>query len=77
MSRIVTETAASILAIFAGQTVTHETIGAQIELEYAMARKRCTFGSHVDITKGIERAGVVTRWTGFNYSGELLYAFPA
>ena len=75
-SRIATETATTILAVFAGQTVTLDQISEQIELEYTMARKRSAFGSYVQVINAIERAGVTSRYTGPDYTGTCLYTFP-
>lgn len=77
MSKIATETAATILAVFAGQTVHHDEIGAQIELEYATARKRTAVGSFFQVFDAIERAGVTCRYTGPDFTGEAFYTFPA
>lgn len=76
MSAIVAATTATILDLFAGQTVTHEAVGEQIELQYAMARKHTAFGSFIQIYRGLENAGVTSRWTGIDHTGDLLYTFP-
>lgn len=77
MSAIVAATTAAILDVFAGQTVTHEAVGEQIELQYTMARKRTAFGSFIQIYRGLENAGVRSFWTGTDMAtSELLYTFP-
>jgi len=77
MSKITAEAATSLLAIFAGQTVTHDDVLAQITFEYQMASKRTGFSSYFKVTDAIEAAGVTSRYTGPNYTGDKLYTFPA
>ena len=74
-SRIAASTADILLAIFAGQTVTNEQLGAQIEFQYAAARKRTGFASYVQIHNAIEAAGVTVEHdlVGYNHR----YTFPA
>jgi hypothetical protein len=77
-SRIVTETIAVIMDVFAGRTgVTREEIGAQIEQTYAITRKRAGFMSYANIYDGIERAGANCIYSGFNFTGTATYNFPA
>lgn len=76
MSMIVDSTATAILEVFAGQTVTLDAISEQIEYQYAAARKRSAFGSYIQILNALERAGVDSRYTGPNYTGDLSYTFP-
>lgn len=77
MSRIATEATANLLAVFAGETVTLEQAGAQIETVYAMARKRMGFTSFFTVMDACQRAGVTIRHTGPNCTGIALYTFPA
>ncbi|MCH9731653.1 MAG: hypothetical protein K0U84_18585 [Actinomycetia bacterium] len=56
-SRIATSTADTLLAMFAGQTVSYDEMGAVVEQQYAMARRRTTYGSYAQIHNAIERAG--------------------
>jgi len=74
-SRIAASTADIILAIFAGQTVTHEQLGAQIEFQYAAARKRTGFMSFFQILDVIEAAGVTVEHDLVTYNHR--YTFPA
>lgn len=76
-SQINNTVAASLLAIFAGQTVSHDAVLAQITLQYAMENKRTGFASYSNVTDLIERAGATYRYTGPNYTGECFYTFPA
>jgi len=76
-SQIADDTATAVLAIFAGQTVHRDEIGAQIELQYAAARKRTAVGSFFQVFDAIERAGVTCRYTGPDFTGEAFYTFPA
>ncbi|QFG09477.1 hypothetical protein I5H08_gp010 [Mycobacterium phage Yuna] len=76
-SRIATDTADVLLAVFAGATVTHDQIGEVLEQQYALARKRVAYGSYVQVFGLIERQGVTSRYTGPNYTGVCLYTFPA
>ena len=75
-SKIAATVADTLSAIFSGQTVTIEEAGDEITNQYAMARKRCTFGSFVQVTAAMERAGMVSHWSGPGYTGDLLYTFP-
>ncbi len=75
-SKIAATVADTLLAIFSGQTVTNDEVGAEIENQDAMARKRCTFGSFVQVIPAMERAGMVSHWSGPDYTGELFYTFP-
>ena len=77
MSRIANDTAAVILALFAGQTVTQDDVFAQITLQYAMAKKRTGMSSYMQVINTIERAGATNRYTGPDYTGDCLYTFPA
>lgn len=77
MSKIATDTAQIIMAVFAGQTVTQDAVLAEITAQYAYARKRTGFASYMQVTDAIQRAGAVHRYTGPNYTGECLYTFPA
>lgn len=77
MSKIVNTAAANIIAIFDGQTVSHSDVCAQIETEYAAARKRTAYGSYVQVFNNLLAAGVTCKWTGPNYTGDHLYIFPA
>jgi len=76
-STITANTAATLLEIFAGQTVDHDEVCSQIEMAYAASRRRATYGSYVAIDTALRAAGVGSEWTGPNYSGNHLYAFPA
>lgn len=75
MSKIATETAAVIVDMFAGQTVSFDEIGAVIEQQYAMASKRTAFGSYVQIHNAIERAGAASH--GGHTATDRFYTFPA
>lgn len=76
-SKIATDTAASLMAIFAGQTVTADAVNAQITLEYTMAKKRPGLTSYFKVCDLIEAAGATSRYTGPNFTGEQFYTFPA
>lgn len=75
-SKIAATVADTLLAIFSGQTVGHDEVCAEVENQYAMARKRCTFGSFVQVIPAMERAGMFSYYTGPDYTGDLLYTFP-
>ena len=75
-SKIAATVADTLLAIFSGQTVAHDDVCAEIANQYAMARKRCTYGSHIAVDTGLRIAGVQSQWSGPNYSGDHFYAFP-
>jgi hypothetical protein len=73
-SKIARDTAAALLAIYAGETITHEQLGAAIEAQYAYARKRTGFASYFQILDIIEPAGVTVEHTpDYNHR----YTFPA
>lgn len=76
-SRIAADTAANLMAIFAGRTVTQDEVLAQITFEYDAARKRTGVGSYFQVTDAIERAGATSHYTGPNCTGDCLYTFPA
>lgn len=76
-SNIASTTANNLLEIFAGQTVLHDIVCEQIEMTYAAARKRTAFGSYVAIETQLRIAGVGSKWSGANYSGDHFYVFPA
>ena len=71
-SKIAATVADTLLASFSGQTVTIEEAGAEITNQYAMARTRCTFGSFVQVTSAMERAGMFSHWSGPGYTGVIL-----
>lgn len=75
-SNITATTAATILEMFAGQTINHDEVCNQIEMAYAGSRKRATYGSYVAIETALRIAGVGSKWTGPDYSGNHLYVFP-
>lgn len=75
-SAIVTETVNNLMVVFAGQTVSYDAVGAQIETVYAAARKRCAFGSHMNVHNGIERRGARIVYSGPNYTGDMTVVFP-
>lgn len=76
-SKIAADIAETLLAMFAGQTITHDAILAEITAQYAYANKRPGFTSYFQVTDAIERAGATHRYTGPNYTGTCLYTFPA
>lgn len=68
MSKIANETAAVILDFFAGQVVTWDEIGAMIEQQYAMARKRTGFTSFTQVHNILDANGVTVEHTAdFNH----------
>lgn len=75
-SNIANATATHLMEMFAGQTVHHDVVCEQIEMTYAAARKRATYGSYVAIDTQLRTAGVGSKWTGANYTGDHLYVFP-
>lgn len=75
-SNITATTAATILEMFAGQTVAHDDVAAQIEMSYAASRRRATYGSYVAIDTALRCAGVGSKFSGPNYSGDHFYVFP-
>lgn len=77
MSKVATETANTILAIFAGQTVTHDEVLAEITAQYAYANKKTGVTSYFKVTDICERMGATYRYTGPDYTGTCLYTFPA
>lgn len=78
MSAIATSTTATVLAQFAGQTVTDDAVYEAIENSYAMANKRAAFGSFADILVALDvHHGVRTVYSGPNYTGQASYVFPA
>uniref|UniRef100_A0AAU8GPR2 Uncharacterized protein n=1 Tax=Mycobacterium phage Pharb TaxID=3136626 RepID=A0AAU8GPR2_9VIRU len=76
-SKIAQDVAATIMAVFAGETVTMDQIGEVLQQQYALARKRTAFGSYVQVYHLIEKLGATSRYTGPNYTGVCLYTFPA
>lgn len=77
MSKIAKDTTATILDVFAGQTVAYETVCEQIDTAYAAARRRPGFRSYFNICTDLWAAGVTVQWSGPNYSGDQTYKFPA
>lgn len=75
-SKIATEVATTLMNIFAGQTVTHDEVLAQITAQYAFANKRTGITSYPQVTDTLERRGATYRYTGPNYTGTCLYTFP-
>lgn len=76
MSKIATETANTLLAVFAGQTVDQDTVLAEITAQYAYAQKRTGVSSYFQVTDALERAGVATLYTGPDYTGQKYFTFP-
>ncbi|AXN53366.1 hypothetical protein PBI_THONKO_96 [Mycobacterium phage Thonko] len=76
MSQITAVAADNVMAVFAGQTVTHDEVLAQISLVYATERKRTGVTSYFKVTDEIERRGVTSRYTGPDYTGTCLFTFP-
>lgn len=76
-SNIANITANQLLDMFAGQTVSHDVVCEQIEMVYAASRKRTRYGSYVAIDTQLRIAGVGSKWSGANYSGDHFYVFPA
>lgn len=76
-TQIATDVAATLMAVFAGRTVAHEVVLAEITTQYAYAKKRTGVTSYFKITDLCERMGATHRYTGPNYTGECLYTFPA
>lgn len=74
MSKIATDTAATLLAVFAGQTVADDEVYAAIEQQYTQARKQTGIGSYAQVLGSIQRAGVTTE---FDLDQNLIYTFPA
>lgn len=77
ISKIAANTADVLMAIFAGQTVAADVVLAEITAQYAFAKKRPGFTSYFTVTDAIERAGATSYYTGFNYTGEKFFTFPA
>lgn len=77
MSKIATSTAASLLALFAGQTVTADTVYAQITLEYTVAKKKPGFTSYFQVENICEAAGARTYYDGPDCTGQKYFTFPA
>lgn len=77
MSKIAETTAANLLAVFAGQTVTMDALIAQMEMVYAMNNKRMAVGSFFKVDDILEANGVVSQYSGFNYTGTRYSTFPA
>jgi len=63
MSKVADTTAAVILAMNAGQVITWDEIGAQIDQQYAMASKRTGFMSYVQVHNILEANGVMVEHT--------------
>lgn len=76
-SQIARTTATSLMAIFAGQTVTQSEVLAQITVQYAMNNKRTGISGYSKVTDLLEASGATYRYTGPNYTGECFYTFPA
>lgn len=76
-TKIATDVAAALMAVFAGQTVAHEQVLAEITAQYAYANKRTGVTSYFKVTDLCERMGATYRYTGPDYTGECLYTFPA
>lgn len=77
ISRIAQGTADTICALFAGQTVTADDVYAQIEQQYAMARKQTTMGSYAQILGRLSGLGVTSRYDHADCTGQHRYTFPA
>lgn len=77
MSKIANEASANLLAVFAGQTVTMDALIAQMEMVYAMNNKRMAVGSFFKVDDILDANGVVSRYSGFNYTGTRYSTFPA
>lgn len=75
-TQIATDVAATLMAIFARQTVAHEVVLAEITAQYAYAKKRTGVTSYFKVTDLCERMGATYRYTGPDYTGECLYTFP-
>lgn len=76
-SQIAADVTATLLAIFAGQTVTQDVVLAEITAQYAYAKKRPGFTSYFKVTDALKRAGATSRYTGPDCTGDCLYTFPA
>ncbi|GAA1095635.1 hypothetical protein [Tsukamurella spumae] len=75
-SKITRDTAAVLLALDAGRTLTIAQLGEQIETQYAYANRRTTFGSHDQVHRLLAAAGVTSRLDQIG-TGGVLYDFPA
>lgn len=76
-SKIAATVSDTLINVFAGQTVHADTVLAEITAQYAYAQKRTGVSSYFQVTDALERAGVVTRYTGPDYTGERFFTFPA
>ena len=76
VSRIAQNTAETILAAFAGQTVHEDEVYNQIEMQYALSNKRTTMGSYAQVLGWINDKGAKSHYTGPNCTGDHLYVFP-
>lgn len=67
MSKIATQTAATAMAFFAGQTVTIDTVYEFIEQQYAMARRRTGISSFFQVTDACVAAGATLRGDAYTF----------
>jgi len=77
MTKIATDITTTLLAIYAGQTITHDAILTEITNQYAYANKRPGITSYFKITDALERSGATYHYTGPNHTGTCYYTFPA
>lgn len=75
-SKITRDTAAALLALNAGRTLSIDELGEQIEAQYAYANRRTTFGSHDQVHRLLDAAGVTSRLDQVG-TGGVHYEFPA
>ncbi len=74
MAKIITTLRDDALAVFAGQTITGETLESHTSLRYLAERgRKQTFGSWMTMTKALEAAGMTVDYSG----AEPAYTFPA
>ena len=73
-SKIAATVADTLLSMFSGQTVTFDEVGEAFEQQYAMARRRTTYGSYVQVYSAIERAGAKSH--GGSTVTDRFFTFP-